>query len=160
MCPLPVPWPGGLAPVAGREVSRLTGEIGKIRLRDMRPIHRLAPCRLMSTPPAPDGPGFVVLYRWRLHSGLESSFIEAWSQVSALLRSERGSLGSRLHCASDGLWYSYAQWPSAQTRQDAFALGPVDVQATEAMEHAIAERFPEIILEPVADLIVPTQNGA
>ncbi len=105
------------------------------------------------------GHSFVVLYRWRLHPGSESSFIEAWSRVSELLRSERGSLGSRLHSASDGLWYSYAQWPSAQARQDAFALGPVDVPAAEAMEYAIAERFPEVILEPVADLMVPLQNG-
>ena len=113
----------------------------------------------MTATPISKGHGFVVLYRWRLHPGSESSFIEAWSRVSELLRSERGSLGSRLHSASDGLWYSYAQWPSAQARQDAFALGPVDVQAAEAMEHAIAERFPEIILEPVADLMTPVQNG-
>ena len=113
----------------------------------------------MTTTPISKGHAIVVLYRWRLHPGSESSFIEAWSRVSQLLRSERGSQGSRLHKASDGLWYSYAQWPSAQARQNAFALGPVDVQATEAMERAIAERFPEIILEPVADLMVPMHNG-
>jgi heme-degrading monooxygenase HmoA len=102
---------------------------------------------------------FVVLYRWRLHPGSESSFVEAWSRVSELLRSERGSLGSRLHRASDGLWYSYAQWPSREARQDAFALGPVDVEATKAMEQAIAERLPEIILEPVADLMVHVRDS-
>jgi heme-degrading monooxygenase HmoA len=48
------------------------------------------------------GPGFAVLYRWRLHPGLEESFIEAWSRVSEGLQ-KRGSLGSRLHRGHDGL---------------------------------------------------------
>lgn len=99
--------------------------------------------------------GFVVLYRWRLHPGTEDAFVRAWSRVSEKLRSGRGSLGSRLHRGSDGLWYSYAQWPSAQARSDAFALGPVDPEAARVMDEAIAERFPEIVLEPVADFLGP-----
>ncbi|HEY8327538.1 MAG TPA: antibiotic biosynthesis monooxygenase [Rhodanobacter sp.] len=106
------------------------------------------------------GPGFAVLYRWRLHPGMESSFIEAWSHLSDLLRSERGSLSSRLHCGSDGLWYSYAQWPSAQARKDAFAIGTVDPASSGQMEQAIAERYPEVVLESVADfLIAPGYGG-
>lgn len=102
---------------------------------------------------------FVVLYRWKLHSGSEKSFVQAWSRVSDLLRS-RGSLGSRLHQGSDGLWYSYAQWPSADAREKAFARGSVDALAGEQMNAAIAERLPEIILQPVADYLVPLeQNG-
>jgi len=106
------------------------------------------------------GTGFVVLYRWRLHPGCEESFVQAWSRVSDLLRSERGSLGSRLHRGSDELWYSYAQWPSAQARDDAFSLGPVDPEAGRQMERATAERLPEIVLESVADFLLPiTKNG-
>lgn len=101
---------------------------------------------------------FTVLYRWRLRPGMEASFVGAWSRVSVLLRSERGSLGSRLHRGSDGLWYSYAQWPSAQVREEAFALGPVDASAGAAMDEAIAERFPEIVLEPVADFLVSANS--
>ncbi len=102
------------------------------------------------------GPGFAVLYRWRLVEGADASFIEAWSRVSARLLSERGSLGSRLHRGPDGIWYSYAQWPSAEARQRAFAAGPVDPQAARQMADAIAESFPEIILEPVADYMAVT----
>ncbi|GGA13575.1 hypothetical protein GCM10011408_38790 [Dyella caseinilytica] len=91
---------------------------------------------------------------------MESSFIEAWARLSDLLRSERGSLGSRLHCGSDGLWYSYAQWPSEQARKDAFSAGSVDPVASVQMERAIAEKYPEITLEPVADfLVAPAHNG-
>ena len=106
------------------------------------------------------GPGFVVLYRWRLHPGKEDSFVDAWCRVSELLRSERGSLGSRLHRGPDGIWYSYAQWPSSQARDDAFSLDSVDRQASEQMIQAIAERLPEIVLESVADFMLPiVKNG-
>jgi heme-degrading monooxygenase HmoA len=100
------------------------------------------------------GPYFVVLYRWKLRAGAEASFVEGWSRISRLLLEQRGSLGSRLHCGSDGLWYSYAQWPSAEARTKAFAAGPVDPAATEQMQAAIEERLPEIVLEACADFLV------
>ena len=99
------------------------------------------------------GPGLVVLYRWRLEPGREPAFIEAWSRVTGLLRSRGGSLGSRLHRGGDGLWYGYAQWPDAETRQRAFA-DPMDPAASAQMRAAVAESFPEILLEPVSDFLV------
>jgi len=98
---------------------------------------------------------FVVLYRWKIRAGLEDDFVDAWSRISDLLLRERGSLGSRLHRGSDGLWYSYAQWPSAQARRDAFAQGPVDAAAAARMNAAIEERLPEVVLEPCADFLQP-----
>jgi len=107
------------------------------------------------------GPGFAVLYRWRLHEGAEESFVKAWTRVSELLLSERGSLGSRLHRGPEDLWYSYAQWPSAEAREQAFALESVDPEAGRQMVEAVAESFPEIVLESVSDLMVlPSKNGA
>lgn len=97
---------------------------------------------------------FLVLYRWRLHPGAEDSFVQGWSRITELLRS-RGSLGSRLHRGSDGLWYSYAQWPSAQVRKDIFALGSLDEAASAQMRSAIAESFPEITLDARADYVAP-----
>jgi heme-degrading monooxygenase HmoA len=108
---------------------------------------------------ASTGPGFVVLYRWRLHEGAEESFASAWSVVSERLLRERGSLGSRLHRGPDGVWYSYAQWPSAQAREQAFALDSVDPEAARRMAEAIAESLPEIILESVADFMVLHSKG-
>lgn len=96
---------------------------------------------------------FIVLYRWRLRPGFEASFAAAWSRTTESLKNERGSLGSRLHRGSDGLWYSYAQWPSSESRSRAFALGPVDSEAAAAMNAAIVERLPEIVLEPVSDFL-------
>ena len=102
---------------------------------------------------------FIVLYKWRLHPDAEAEFVQAWSRVSDLLRSERGSLGSRLHKGSDGLWYSYAQWPNADARQEAFAAGPIESDALEKMEQAIAERFPEVVLECAADFLLAPVAG-
>lgn len=99
------------------------------------------------------GPGFVVLYRWRLRPGREPSFIAAWSRMTERLRNGGGSLGSRLHRGSDGIWYGYAQWPAEETRRRAFAH-PVDPAASADMKAAIAESLPEVVLEPVADYLV------
>ncbi len=97
----------------------------------------------------------VVLYRWRLHPGKEESFTQAWSRVTELLRAQRGSLGSRLHRGPDGIWYGYAQWPSVEVRNAAFSAPAVDEHATEQMRDAVAERFPDLVLEPIADFLVP-----
>ena len=106
------------------------------------------------------GLGLVVLYRWRLHPGSEASFTEAWSRVTQSLRSHAGSLGSRLHRGSDGLWYGYAQWPNDEMRRRALAQ-PLDTDASAQLRAAIAESFPEVMLEPVSDfLVLPHANGA
>jgi quinol monooxygenase YgiN len=99
------------------------------------------------------GPAFVVLYRWRLHREHETSFVAAWAQVTRTLRAHAGSLGSRLHRGSDGLWYGYAQWPSDEMRQRAFGQW-IDQDAGAQMRAAIAESFPEVMLETVADYLV------
>ena len=100
-------------------------------------------------------PGFAVIYRVRLHAGMEQTYVAAWSRITQVLQSERGGLGSRLHRGPEGIWYAYAQWPSAEARRAAFALGPVDAEAEKQMASAVTERFPEIVLEPVADFLSP-----
>ena len=98
---------------------------------------------------------FCAIYRWRLHPGSEDSFVEAWSRITHLLRTQRGSLGSRLHRGPDGLWYSYTQWPSAGAKAEGLALPSVDPDAWQRLRDAIAESLPEVILEPVADFLAP-----
>lgn len=104
---------------------------------------------LMSAPEV----GFAVIYRWRVHPELETEFVAAWSTITAFLKSERGSLGARLHRGQDGIWYSYAQWPTAAARDAAFSHGGVDEEAMAAMNRAVAEFLPEILLTPVADQV-------
>ncbi len=92
------------------------------------------------------------LYRWRLLPGQEDAFVEAWSQVTAALW-RQGSLGSRLHRGSDGIWYSYAQWPSAEARAEAFTQ-ELEPAASARMRAAIAESFDEVRLEIADDQLV------
>lgn len=100
-----------------------------------------------------DAPRFCVLYRARIHPHKEAQYIAAWSRLTRQLR-DHGSLGSRLHRGGDGLWYAYAQWPNAEARAAAFASPAIDAQARAEMADAIAEFFPEIVLEPVEDLLL------
>jgi heme-degrading monooxygenase HmoA len=100
-------------------------------------------------------PAFCAIYRWRLHPGSESSFVQAWSRVTYLLRTERGSLGSRLHRGPDNIWYSYTQWPSAEAKAEGLARPSVDPEAWQQLRDAIAESLPELILEPVSDFLAP-----
>ncbi|HJR72257.1 MAG TPA: antibiotic biosynthesis monooxygenase [Luteimonas sp.] len=92
------------------------------------------------------------LYRWRVKPGMEAYFVEAWTRRTDALLARGGSLGSRLHRGDDGLWYGYAVWPSAEARLRAFATPMPDTGLS--MDEAIAERLPEIRLEPVADRLV------
>lgn len=98
-------------------------------------------------------PGFVVLYRWALKPGHEQQFQDAWSAVTESLLA-RGSLGSRLHRGDDGLWYGYAQWPSAEARSRAFGSPSDHEAASAAMAGAIEKSFPEVVLGVVADFLV------
>lgn len=97
----------------------------------------------------------VFLYRWKIKPDLERQFIDSWSEITAYYRENAGSLGSRLHKGSDGFWYGYAQWKSAEDRSAAFENRPTH-PAREKMQEAIEESFDEICLEPAADhLILP-----
>lgn len=105
-----------------------------------------------------DGLGFCVIYRARVAREKEQQYVAAWSRLTRLLRSERGALGSRLHRGTDGLWYAYAQWASAEARAAAFRLPSVDPQAEAEVVDAILEYFPEILLDPVEDQLVPVSE--
>ncbi len=104
--------------------------------------------------------GFAVIYRVRLHPGMEAQYVSAWSTLTKRLRAERGGLGSRLHRGPEDIWYAYAQWPSAEARTRAFGLGTVDAEAERLMDEAIAERLPEIVLEPVANYLLSVEDGS
>jgi hypothetical protein len=89
---------------------------------------------------------------------MERQFIEAWSKVTAHYRENFDSLGSRLHRGSDGLFYDYAKWKSAEQRSGAFASAP-DLEARATMREAIEESLPEIVLENLSDyLVLPEKN--
>ena len=84
---------------------------------------------------------------------MEQQFVDAWSEVTAYIRENYDSLGSRLHRDKEGIYYSYAQGKSAGQRRRAFAAMP-DLEARQKMRQAIEESFPEIVLENLADYLI------
>jgi quinol monooxygenase YgiN len=103
-------------------------------------------------------PRFAVIYRWRLKPGKEQQFVQAWSRMTEAYVRNCGALGSRLHRGPDSVWYAYAQWPDAAARERAFARNE-ESEARGLMDEAIAEKFPAIVLEPVADYLVSPLQG-
>ena len=96
---------------------------------------------------------FAVVYRWRLHPGSEDRFQDGWERVTRAIRAGCGSHGSRLHRAADGTWVAYAVWPDAATRERCAFDEP---EGERAMAESVAERFPELTLELVSDLLTPS----
>ena len=98
---------------------------------------------------------FVVLYRWRVKEKMERQFIESWSERTAYLLEKYDTLGSRLHRGDDGIWYSYAQWKSAEQREQVFDAESSKVsEAHRKMQETIEENFPEIQLEVTSDYLI------
>lgn len=100
---------------------------------------------------------FVILYRWRINPEKEAQFIEGWTEITAYYRENFDSLGSRLHRGGDGIFYAYAQWKSAEQRENAFQNSPT-FEAGKLMREAIEESFPEVRLEILSDYLVPKEN--
>lgn len=101
--------------------------------------------------------GFAVIYRWRLAVDKEESFVVAWRRLTELIRERRGGLGSRMHRASDGTFVAYAQWPNEEAWRASVERGKtevLDAAALATMREAIVERFDEVRLSPVADMLV------
>ena len=101
----------------------------------------------------------AVLYRWRIKPGREDAFVEAWAEGTKLIHEKCGSYGARLHKGADGLFWSYAVWPSEEARlacfetHDFFAL-PV----FQTMQAAIETRFEEVPLTIEADWLVKPET--
>lgn len=95
----------------------------------------------------------VVLYRWRIHEGAEATFRAAWLELTEAIRRERGSLGSRLHRASDGSWVAYALWPSREQLVASRAQPSAAPAASERMGTCVTERFAPLELETTDDLL-------
>jgi 2,4-dienoyl-CoA reductase-like NADH-dependent reductase (Old Yellow Enzyme family) len=103
---------------------------------------------------------FAVMYRWKLKPGLEDSFVEGWSRVTEAVHRHCGSFGSRLHRCADGTWLAYARWPDAETRDRCFSgPDPLDPEGSRMMNDAVAERYPEVVMSVLVDLLREPDRG-
>ncbi|TPW21851.1 MAG: hypothetical protein FD126_272 [Elusimicrobia bacterium] len=98
---------------------------------------------------------FIAFYRWKLKPGKEEQFRAAWSEVTLAIRTQCGSLGSRLHQAEDGTWAAYAQWPTRAQWEADRQLGASVKEARQRMRDAVAESLPDLYMTVTDDFLVP-----
>ncbi len=96
---------------------------------------------------------YAVLYRWRLHPGMEEQFQRGWRLVTLAILDRCGSYGSRLHRCADGTWLAYARWPSAAARAACFAGPPPHAEGRRLMSEAVAESYDDVVLTVTDDLL-------
>ncbi|WP_138513012.1 putative quinol monooxygenase [Maricaulis alexandrii] len=101
----------------------------------------------------------AVLYRWRLKPGRDAEFREAWAEGTRRIHEACGSHGASLHQDEDGIYWSYALWPSEAARKACFQDNDWFSQdCFMTMQDCIAERFEEIRLDVVKDELRPTER--
>lgn len=98
----------------------------------------------------------AVLYRWRLKPGRDAEFREAWAEGTRRIHESCGSHGASLHQDEDGIYWSYALWPSEEARKACFQDHDWFSQdCFKTMQDCIEERFEEIRLDVVKDELRP-----
>ncbi|QNL19975.1 GNAT family N-acetyltransferase [Hyphobacterium sp. CCMP332] len=102
----------------------------------------------------------AVLYRWKLTPGTEDTFRKAWTEATRAIHKTCASYGARLHEGADGLFWSYARWPSEELRQKCWENeGLGDLPCFGTMRDCIEERFPEVVLTLTADELSEREAG-
>ena len=98
----------------------------------------------------------AVLYRWRLKPRRDAEFREAWAEGTRRIHESCGSHGASLHQDEDGIYWSYALWPSEEARKACFQDHDWFSQdCFKTMQDCIEERFEEVRLDVVKDELRP-----
>lgn len=96
---------------------------------------------------------FNVIYRWKLQPGKEDQFQKAWAEATALIRTHRGGLGSRLHRCTDGTYLAYAQWPDQKTWERSSNVPLPQSSAMDQMKDAIVSSEAPVQMSLLMDLL-------
>lgn len=62
---------------------------------------------------------YCIIYKFEIIPDREERFLNAWSDMTALIASDFGGMGSRLHRLDESTFMAYAQWPDKETWQKA-----------------------------------------
>lgn len=102
----------------------------------------------------------AALYHWKLKPGMEDTFREAWAESTRMIHKQCASYGARLHEGSDGLFWSYARWPSEAVRQACWDTHDFSkFESFQTMRACIETTFPEIVLTLTADELAERKPG-
>lgn len=56
---------------------------------------------------------YAVVYQFTIQPNTNEVFENAWTELTKLIYTHAGGLGSRLHKINANTYFAYAQWPSA-----------------------------------------------
>ena len=62
---------------------------------------------------------FCVVYSFHVKKGLETSFENAWKELTEVMFAYANSNGSRLHQSKENEYIAYASWPNKKTWKNA-----------------------------------------
>lgn len=100
---------------------------------------------------------FAAIYAFEVKPGHESAFVQSWADLTRLIRTHEGALGSRLHRGAGQTFIAYAQWPDRETWDrsgDKMPKAEAD-DARQRMRLACDKVETLHQLEMVEDLLVP-----
>ena len=92
---------------------------------------------------------FIAVYAFRVKSGMEAEFQEAWAELTREIIAQRNGLGSRLHLDENGTFIAYAQWADRKSWE---AAAPLDISARKQMYEALISVHTLYRLDLVDDL--------
>ena len=97
---------------------------------------------------------YIVLYRWKIKTGMEEKFRSAWRTRTQQIIVEEGGLGSRLHQATDGSWIAYAQWPDRERWSKFWNAPKAQGETGQAMRSCIESSDEPTGMSVIDDLLV------
>ena len=58
---------------------------------------------------------YTIIYKFNIKSNTRDAFINAWKEMTLLIKEHEGGLGSRLHIEDQNTFIAYAQWSDKET---------------------------------------------
>jgi heme-degrading monooxygenase HmoA len=102
---------------------------------------------------------FVVIYSFEVLPGQEATFKKAWEDLTRLIYSHEGSLGSRLHHHEDLHYIAYAQWPEKYIWEHSGSHLPESAKAISAEMRASCASIKTLYeMDLVSDLLQSTPS--
>ena len=98
---------------------------------------------------------FTVIYKFSVKAGMEDQFIAAWAEMTDLIKTYEGGLGSRLHLEKSGEYIAYAQWPNREQWEKAGDRLPESAETVrKAMRDSCDEMETIHEMKVVVDLLI------
>lgn len=94
---------------------------------------------------------YVTLYQWRIKTGKEKQFSEAWTKLTQQLQATVPGLSGRLHKTPQGSFLATIDWPSLQAWESQDAKN-IDFSLQQQLMDSIEDVESVIPMEVVSEI--------